>query len=121
MRGHSTSPAFLRVERDMHVSGLTYEFTWTGQWAPHISFPGRDYSAGLRFDDDMDVEAETHLVADQVQVAVLDVGQVGPARTWPRAEIGGAPLWAAMHDGVAVWEGRDGTERHRIGELPAGR
>ncbi|ADG79373.1 hypothetical protein [Tsukamurella paurometabola] len=134
MTDPSISPEYVRVERDMHVSGLRYEFgppnadllprgapidvaQSRGLW---LSIPGAGI-VGIGFDDGGDEEERTHRVADQVQVAVLDSGQVATLRTWPRAERGGSPLWARLRDGLAVWESTDGTELHRIGELPAGR
>ena len=121
MRDHSASLAFLRVELDRHVGGVKYAFTWTGPYAPVLSFPGRVYAVGIRFDDDADEELETHLLADQIQEAVLDSAQVGPSRTWPLAARGTSPLWARVRDGIAVWESADRSERYRIGELPAGK
>ncbi|WP_019204088.1 hypothetical protein [Tsukamurella sp. 1534] len=124
MRDPATSPALLRVERDMHVSGLKYALEWPPQGAVELwlSFPGITGATGIGFLPDAGEEYETYHVADQMQEYVLDSLRVrGRARTWPRAVIGGAPLWAAMHDGVAVWESVDGSERHRIGELPEGR
>ncbi|GAA1001748.1 hypothetical protein GCM10009551_074230 [Nocardiopsis tropica] len=136
MRDPSTSPEYLRVERDMHVSGLHYEFASpSADRLPWKSMLAHDFPAGdlwlslkgagsvaIRFADAGDEEERTHLVADQVQDAVLDSAQVvRPARTWPRAERGGSPLWARLRDGVAVWESVDGSEIHRVGELPAGR
>ncbi|KXO91221.1 hypothetical protein [Tsukamurella pseudospumae] len=135
MRDPSTSLAFLRVERDMNVSGIRYEFlpastdplpqwarldrsSWDGLWLRLADA----HVVGIAFDHVGDEEERTHRVADQVQVAVLDSAQViRPARTWPRATRGGSPLWALMRDGIAVWESVDGTERYRIGELPEGR
>ncbi len=135
MADPGTSPEFLRVERDMHVSGLRYEFlpsstdplppwarfdrpAWEGLWLRFADV----HTVGIAFDHAGGEEERTHRIADQVQDAVLDSGQViRPARTWPRAARGGSPLWARMRDGVAVWESADGTERYRIGELPDGR
>lgn len=124
MRDHSTSPAFLRVERDMHVSRLSCVFTWPPQGDVELwlSFPGILGAAGVGFLPEEDDEYETYHVADQIQEYVLDsLRERGRARTWPRAARGGAPLWAATQDGIAVWESTDGAERYRIGDLPEGR
>lgn len=135
MHDPSTSPAFRRVERDMHVSGLRYEFlpastdplpqwirldqpSWDGVW---LRFTDA-HVVGIAFDHVGDEEEWTYIVAEQVQDAVLDSAQViRPSRTWPRAARGGSPLWARMRNGIAVWESTDGTERHRIGQLPEDR
>lgn len=123
MRDPSTSPAFLRVERDLRVSGITCVFTWPPQGSVELvlSFPGAPGAVGIGFLPGEDEEYETFWVADHFQEFVVEHLERGRVRTWPRALTGGSPMWAAFSDGEAVWESADGTEIYRIGELPEGR